>query len=627
MHRDTEWCNILESFDWGHCSQAQKKELLDLRPAFNNECKQILTSAARIQWSPRMSTESRVEFKTSERANSWTDVDQGTAVLENPRFNKGSVFPDDERREFGLRGLLPRRVQTVEQQLDRAYRQYKERSTDVGKNTFMASLKDQNEVLYFMLIQQHLKEMFPVIYTPTEGEAIANYSRLFRTPEGTFLTIDKPDEIQASLDQSSAKPEDVDIIVVSDGEQILGIGDQGVGGVLISIAKLVLYTLCAGVHPNRTLPVVLDCGTNNQELLNDEHYLGYPHPRVRGETYDSFVEAFVEAAHKRFPNALIHFEDFGVHNARRILDKYSPKLACFNDDVQGTGCVTLAAVTAAAHVAGLKVSDLRCVMYGAGSAGTGIADQIADAISLESGKSKDEAKRQIVCIDKQGVLLQSMRDELNDAQQGYAQADDDWKASDPKSLLEVIKNMKPHVLIGTSTQPGAFTQGVVREMVKHADRPIIFPLSNPTRLHEAQPQDLFAWTDGRVLTATGSPFDPVESGGKKREIAECNNSTVFPGIGLGAVLSRARLVTSAMLVEATKALAAQAPALQDPDAALLPDVQDVREISVKIAAAVVRQAEKEGMARQEGIPKNDGDLEEWIRVQMWRAEYRPLKKV
>jgi malate dehydrogenase (oxaloacetate-decarboxylating) len=512
-------------------------------------------------------------------------------------------------------------------QVQRAYEQYSQKTTDIGKNTFMTSLKAQNETLYYRVIQTHLKEMMPIIYTPTEGSAIANYSRLFRGPEGVFLTIDQAGEMEADFDQVAAS-DDIDIIVVSDGEQILGIGDQGVGGVLISIAKLVLYTLCAGIHPNRTLPVVLDCGTDNKDLLEDEHYLGLQKPRVRGEEYDAFVDKFVQTARKRFPKAYIHFEDFGVHNARRILDEYSSQIPCFNDDVQGTGCVTLAAVTAAAHVAGVKMGDLRCVMYGAGTAGTGIADQIADAIALDSGKEKEEAKKQIYCIDQQGVVLQSMGEDLNYAQKPYARPDEEWKDIDTKSLLEVVKQVKPHVLIGTSTQPGAFTKEVVQEMSKHIDRPMIFPLSNPTKLHEAKPEDLFKWSDGKVLTATGSPFDPVEvQGGKKREIAECNNSVVFPGIGLGTVLSRAKLITSAMLVEATKALAAQAPAMKDPDAALLPDVEDVREVSVKIAAAVIKQAVKEKVAQEEGIPESDEDLEEWIRVQMWQPEYRPLKKV
>ena len=461
----------------------------------------------------------------------------------------------------------------------------------------------------------------------TEGDAIANYSRLFRRPEGCYLDINRPDEIDKNLDKWGPS-EDVDIIAVSDGEQILGIGDQGVGGILISIAKLVIYTLCAGIHPARTLPVVLDCGTDNHELLNDELYLGNQRPRVRGEAYDEFVDRFLQACRKRYPKAYIHFEDFGLPNARRILDKYTPQIACFNDDVQGTGCVTLAAIYAALHVSKQSMGDMRVVMYGAGTAGTGIADQVSDAIAVESGKSKEEGLKQIWCVDKPGVLLQSMKDDLTPAQHPYARPDDEWEDADRKSLLEVVKKVKPHVLIGTSTKPRSFTKEVVQEMAKHVERPIIFPLSNPTRLHEADPKDLFEWTDGKVLTATGSPFPPVEmKNGKKREIAECNNSTTFPGIGLGAVLSRAKLMTPPMLVAAVKALAAQAPALKDPDAGLLPDVTNVREISVQIAAAVIRQAVKDGLNQEKDIPTDDGELGEWIKEQMWNAEYRPFRKV
>ncbi|KAJ9612379.1 NAD-dependent malic enzyme, mitochondrial [Cladophialophora chaetospira] len=550
---------------------------------------------------------------------------EGTALLETPAFNKGAAFPLEEREAFGLTGLVPARVGTLEDQVKRAYGQYLERRTPLGKNTFMTSLKDQNEVLYYRLIQEHLKEMFPIIYTPTEGEAIANYSRLFRRPAGIFLNIENPDGVETALSRSGKSSDEVDIIACSDGEQILGIGDQGVGGILISIAKLVLYTLCAGIHPGRTLPVVLDVGTDNPELLNDHLYLGLQQPRARGEKYDVFVDRFIRACRKQYPKAYIHFEDFGLQNARRILDKYMGEIACFNDDVQGTGCVTLAALYAASHVAGYSIKDLRVVIFGAGTAGIGIADQIRDAIAVESEKSKGEATRQIWCVDKPGLLLQSHGDDLSPAQKDYARSESEWQA-DNNSLLEVISRVKPHVLIGTSTKPGSFTKEIVQEMAKHVERPIIFPLSNPTRLHEAVPGDLIKWTEGKALTATGSPFPPVEFNGRTIEISECNNSTTFPGIGLGAVLSRARLITPEMLVAAVKALAAQAPALRDANAGLLPDVTHVREISVQIAAAVIKQAVNDGLAQEKDIPTDDQDLVEWIREQMWDAEYRPLTK-
>ncbi|KAJ4401144.1 NAD-dependent malic enzyme, mitochondrial [Didymella pomorum] len=550
----------------------------------------------------------------------------GNALLRTPYFNKGTAFTAEERATFKLHGLMPDNVQTLDEQVRRAYEQYKSRTSDIAKNTFMTSLKEQNEVLYYRLILDHLKEMFSIIYTPTEGEAIANYSRLFRKPEGCFLNIGDADRIEDDIKQWG-NPEDIDIIVVSDGQQILGIGDQGVGAILISVAKLVIYTLCAGIHPSRTLPVVLDCGTDNAELLDDDLYLGLRKPRATGEEYDNFVDTFVKAARKRYPRAYIHFEDFGLNNARRILDQYTPEIACFNDDVQGTGCVTLAAIMAAFKVSGVKWDEARFVMFGAGTAGTGIADQIKDAISQRTGKSKEEAGKQIWCVDKPGLLLEGKKDQLTPAQVNYARKDSEWEGKDHKCLLSVVKEVKPHVLIGTSTKPGAFTEDVVREMAKHIDRPAIFPLSNPTRLHEAKPQDLYDWTDGKVLVATGSPFEPVKHNGKEYEISECNNSVAFPGIGLGAVLSRTRLMTPALLVAAVEALAAAAPVVTGSGSGLLPDVEDVREISIQIARNVIKKAVEDGLAQEKDIPKVDSDLEEWIREQMWNAEYRPLELV
>ncbi|RYO43575.1 NAD-dependent malic enzyme [Alternaria arborescens] len=550
----------------------------------------------------------------------------GNALLRTPYFNKGSAFTKEERDTFKLHGLLPTNIQTLDEQVKRAYAQYNSRPSDLAKNTFMTSLKEQNEVLYYRLILDHLKEMFSVIYTPTEGEAIADYSKIFRRPEGCFLNIDDADRVEDDMKQWG-NPEDIDVIVVSDGQQILGIGDQGVGAILISIAKLVIYTLCAGIHPSRTLPVVLDCGTDNKDLLDDELYLGIRKERVFGEKYDDFVDKFVTAARKHYPKAYIHFEDFGLNNARRILDKYTPEIACFNDDVQGTGCVTLAAIMAAFKVSGTKWEEARFVMFGSGSAGTGIADQIQDAIVQNTGKSKEEAGRQIWCVDKPGLLLQGKKDQLTPAQLPFARDDKEWEGKEHGDLLSVIKEVKPYVLIGTSTKPGSFSEDVVREMVKHVERPVIFPLSNPTKLHEAKPQDLYDWTDGKALVATGSPFPPVKHNGKEYDISECNNSVTFPGIGLGAVLCRARLMTPALLVAAVQALASAAPVLNNRGAGLLPDVEDVREISVQIARNVIKKAIEDDLAQEKDIPSDDAELEEWIREQMWEAEYRPLKLV
>ncbi|KAL3462015.1 hypothetical protein BJX64DRAFT_299816 [Aspergillus heterothallicus] len=549
---------------------------------------------------------------------------QGASLLGNSYYNKGSAFPLHERQKFGLHGLLPPNIQTLDEQVSRAYQQYSSRADDLAKNTFMASMKAQNQVLYYKLLQTHLKEMFGVIYTPTEADAIQNYSRLFRKPEGCFLDIENQDLIEESL-ADFATGDEVDYIVVSDGEQILGIGDQGVGAILISVAKLVITTACAGIHPSRQLPVVLDCGTNNEDLLNDELYLGLRQPRARGKQYDDFVDKFVQAARKKFPNAYIHFEDFGLQNAKRLLDKYSPDIPCFNDDIQGTGCVTLAALMAGLHVSDVALKDVRVVCFGAGSAGTGIAAQISDAIATESNISKGDAMKQIWCIDKQGLLLKS-QDSLTSSQKLFAKDDAEWPDETDTDLLSVIKRVKPHVLIGTSTKPGAFTEESVREMARHVEHPIIFPLSNPTKLHEAKPQDLAEWTDGKALVATGSPFPAVEYKGEKKEIAECNNSTAFPGIGLGAVLSRTKRLSEKMIVAASKALAAKAPALEDPNKPLLPDVEDVRELSLNVAKAVIQTAVEEGLAQEEGIPEDEEELLEWIRVQMWEANYQPLER-
>ncbi|PSR79995.1 hypothetical protein BD289DRAFT_374795 [Coniella lustricola] len=554
----------------------------------------------------------------------------GTVLLNHAYFNKGSAHTAEERREFNLTGLLPQGIQTLDQQTKRAYDQYASLPDDLAKNTFMTSMKEQNEVLFYKLLQDHIDEMFSVIYTPTEGEAIQNYSRVFRRPEGCFLNINDMDRVRHDLGQWG-RPEDIDYIVVTDGEEILGIGDQGCGGVLISVAKLVLTTLCAGIHPNRVLPVVLDCGTDNEQLLKDDLYLGLREKRVRGEKYDQFVDALVQNAHDLFPRAYIHFEDFGITNARRLLEKYRPQLACFNDDVQGTGCVTLAAIMAGLHVTKQKLSDLRIVIFGAGTAGCGIADQIRDAIAAERDISKEEAAKNLWLIDKPGLLTTSS--ELNDAQKAFAKPSEEWESS--ADLLAVVKKVHPNVLIGTSTKPKAFTEDIIREMAKHVDRPIIMPLSNPTRLHEAVPEDLLAWTDGKALVATGSPFAPVKGPWGEIQVAECNNSVVFPGIGLGCVLSRARLLTDKMLVAAVEGVAEMSPALKDDKAPLLPGVDVVREVSVNIAKKVIRAAQKEGeqggegarIVQEEGIPDEDAELEEWIREQMWRAEYRPLKRV
>ncbi|KAH6853141.1 hypothetical protein B0I37DRAFT_358615, partial [Chaetomium sp. MPI-CAGE-AT-0009] len=531
---------------------------------------------------------------------------KGTVLLNNPYFNKGSAFTKEERHDFELSGLLPQSIQTLDQQVQRAYEQYSARPDDLAKNTFLTSMKDQNEVLYFKLLLDHLDEMFSVVYTPTEGDAIQNYSRLFRRPQGLFLNVHDIDRVHHDLSLWGMS-DDIDYIVVTDGEEILGIGDQGCGGILISVAKLALMTLCAGIHPNRVLPVVLDCGTDNETLLNDPLYLGLREKRVRGKEYDRLVETFVKSARELYPRAYIHFEDFGFQNARRLLDRWRPEIPCFNDDVQGTGCVTLAAIFAGLHVSKMKLGDLRMAVFGGGTAGVGIADQVRDAIATERGIPKEEAARQIWIVDKPGLLTNQV-ERLSDAQKTYARSED-WSHK-KTNLLGVVEEVKPNVLIGTSTVPKAFTEEIIREMAAHVDRPIILPLSNPTKLHEAAPADLFSWTGGKALVATGSPFKPVKGPwgpeGKEVqiEVAECNNSVVFPGIGLGSVLCRARLVTDKMLIAAVNGVVEHSPALGDDTAPLLPGVGAVREVSVRVARGVIQATVEEGMATEEGIPKN-----------------------
>lgn len=556
---------------------------------------------------------------------------RSSALLNHAVFNKGSAFSREERRDFKLTGLLPASQQTLEQQVERAYQQYSTRPNDLAKNTFLTSVRDQNQVLFFRLAQDHIKEMFSILYTPTEGDAIQNYSRLFRRPDGCFLNIHDTEHIFRDLAQWG-RAEDIDYIVVTDGEEILGIGDQGVGGILISLAKLILTTLCAGIHPSRTLGVVLDCGTDNEQLLNDPLYLGLREKRIRGKKYDQMVDMFVKSARRLFPRAYIHFEDFGLTNARRILDTYRPQMPCFNDDVQGTGCVTLAAIMSGFLVTQQSLADLRMVVFGAGTAGVGIADQVRDAVAAERGISKEEAAKHIWLIDKPGLLTDGI--EMSAAQKAFAKDQTEWHGK-KTDLLGVVEAIHPNVLVGTSTVPKAFTREIVQTMAAHVERPIILPLSNPTRLHEAVPADLLAWTGGRALVATGSPFAPVrgpwgpDGAEVEFEIAECNNSVVFPGIGLGSILCRASRVTDSMLVAAVEAVAEMSPVRKDPMAPLLPGVGVVRDVSVAIARRVVRAAAKEGVSTEAGMPLDGGDalLDEWIREQMWEAEYRPLKYV
>ncbi|KAI0082122.1 hypothetical protein K474DRAFT_1611883 [Panus rudis PR-1116 ss-1] len=546
---------------------------------------------------------------------------RGGSILTNPRWNKGTAFTLAERKDFGLTGRLPCRVNTLEEQLDRAYDQLRSRESDIRKNTFLQSMKDQNWVLYYSLIGRNLRELIPIIYTPTEAEAIANYSHLFRRSEGLYLTFPLQESMEEDfLEQTRGR--NIDLIVCSDAEAILGIGDQGVG---IATAKSAIYTLLAGIDPSRTLSVTLDVGTNNDDLLNDRLYVGWPNKRVRGEEYDKFIDKFVQLIRKYYPHSLLHFEDFGVTNAYRLLEKYRATHACFNDDVQGTGAVTLACIMSAVGVTKSELKDQRFVIYGAGSAGLGIARQVRDGIVTIDGVSREEANKQFWLLDKYGLIKESLGPEkIRDAVREFVRPDDEWvdvqtNEKGEVGLLEVVKRVKPTVLIGCSTQAGAFTEEIVKEMAKGTERPIILPLSNPSRLHEVKPQDANDWTEGKALIATGSPFPPCKQpNGKEYIVAECNNALIYPGLGFGAVLAQSRTLTDTMIIAGTQRLASLSPALKDPDNALLPDFGDSPEINLEVAIAVAEQAIEEGSA---GVSWKKEEVRENAKNKQWKAIY------
>lgn len=568
--------------------------------------------------------DARPETRWNDETTSWETTQRGRAVLTDPRLNKGTAFTDEERRDLGLVGLLPPRVLDLEQQAVRAYREYLSQPTDLAKNVFLTALHDRNEVLFFRLLGRHLPEMLPVVYTPTVGEAIQRYSHEYRRPRGVYLSVDDADGIEAALLASGRTADDVDLIIATDAEGILGIGDWGVGGIDIAVGKLNVYTAAAGINPARTLAVMLDVGTNRQELLDDPLYLGVPHHRVEREVYDDFIDSYVAAATRLFPHAILHWEDFGTSNARRILDRYRDRTLTFNDDMQGTGAVALAAILSATDLVGIPLHEHRVVVHGSGTAGIGIADQLRDAM-VEDGASPEAATAQFWCVGRHGLLTDD-RDDLRDFQVPYARRADevvDWAADAELGgvpLAEVVRRVRPTILIGTSGRPQVFTEEIVREMAAHTQRPVIMPMSNPTTLSEAFPHDLVEWTDGRALIATGSPFPPVTHQGTTYEIAQVNNALVFPGLGLGTIVARASRITDGMLRASARAVAS----LADPTSgSLLPRVAELRETSAVVAVAVARAAEADGVA---GAPSGD-DLEQRVRGAMWRCEYHPVVAV
>ncbi|WP_323747724.1 NAD-dependent malic enzyme [Catenulispora rubra] len=562
----------------------------------------------------------------TEQARRLATMARGRSVLTDPRLNRGTAFTLAERHALGLVGLLPQAVVTQDQQAARVYEQFRSQPTALEKYVSLASLRDRNEVLFYRLVTEHLAEILPIVYTSTVGTAIQHYNAEYRRPHGVYLSVDAPQDIERSLSAAGLGPEDVDLIVATDGEAILGIGDWGVGGVDIAVGKLVVYTAAAGIDPARVLPVMLDVGTDRQELLDDPGYLGNRHPRVDREAYDAFIDAYVQAAGHLFPDALLHWEDFGTANAHRILDRYRDKVFTFNDDIQGTGAVTLAAVLAGVAAGGRPLREHRIVVFGAGSAGVGIADDLREALHRD-GLSPEEATARIWCVDRYGLLTDD-QDTLRDFQVRYARPaaeSADWAHDADRhgvTLAEVVDRIHPTILIGTSGRGGAFTEPIVRAMAAHTDRPLILPMSNPTELAEATPSDLLDWTDGRALIAAGSPFDPVERDGVTYQIAQANNALVFPGLGLGAIVARAIRVTDGMLAAAAQAVADRVDT-DTPGAPILPPVPQLRETSVAVAVAVARAAAEAGVA---GVEVGDG-IEKQVRAAMWQPVYPEIVAV
>jgi malate dehydrogenase (oxaloacetate-decarboxylating) len=548
------------------------------------------------------------------------------AVLTTPLLNKGTAFTAEEREELGLTGLLPPVISTLEAQVKAAYAQYQRLPDALNKNIYLTALHDRNEVLFYRLLSGHLREMIPIVNDLTVGMAMQQYHHECRRPRGVYLSIDHLDGIEAAFANLGVGPEDIDLILATDAEQILGLGDWGVGGIEISIGKLAIYTAAGGIDPTRVIPVMLDVGTNRESLLKDPMYVGNRHARVRGERYDAFIEAYVETVTKLFPSALLQWEDFGPGNGRRILDKYRDRISTFNDDMQGTGTITLAAAVSAVRVCGSPMRNQRVVIFGAGTAGLGIADKIRNAMMRE-GLSSEEVSARVWLVDAAGLLIDDMGDRVHDYQRPYARSHAEvkrWKRNGPDDIVglaEVVHQVRPSMLIGASTVAGAFTEAIIREMAKHCERPIVFPLSNPAPMAEATPADLIAWTEGRALIATGSPFQPVTYRGVTYVIGQVNNAMLYPGLCLGAIVSRARRISDNMFAAAANAVSSLV-AVRLPGASLLPHVDDLRIVSLTVAVAVAEAAVEDGLARVtfKDIVQQVGDA-------MWEPEYREIRAV
>jgi len=550
-----------------------------------------------------------------------TDRTSMNALLD-PLRNRGVAFSLEERYQLGLVGRLPSAVLTLDQQTERAYAQLHQQRDDLAENVYLEQLHDRNEVLYYRLLADHLAELLPVVYDPTVGRAIKLYSHEYRRPRGVYLSIDRPEDIASSFETLGLAADDVDLLVVTDAEEILGIGDWGVNGMQISVGKLAVYTAAAGIHPGRCIPVSLDVGTNNETLLNDPLYLGERHSRRRGQEYDDFIASYIETVTRLYPKALLHFEDFGPGNARRILEQYRGKVRIFNDDVQGTGAITLAAMRSALKVTGERFKDQRLVVFGAGSAGCGIADQLRNAM-VADGASSGQANRQVWLVDRQGLLTDEMTD-LRDYQKPYARPAaevKEWTDGAPTDLLTTVRHVKPTILLGTSTVAGSFTEEIIKSMAEGVDRPIVFPLSNPTERIEAMPADVLTWTSGKALCAVGIPVPPVELDGTTFTIGQANNALLYPGLGLGTVVSRATHVTDHMLLAAADAVAGQVASRQL-GAPLLPPVENLRASSAIVAGAVIRAAVDDGVAESDlGDVTDDSELVQLVQNAMWQPVY------
>jgi len=550
-----------------------------------------------------------------------SDIPRGMDLLDSPLLNKGTAFSSAERTKFGLNGLLPPEVETLQQQGERAYEAFQRKSDELERHIYLRALQDTNEVLFYKLLLDHIEEMTPLVYTPTVALACEQFSHIYRRPRGLFISYPLRDSIPQLLRNRPNK--DVDVIVVTDGERILGIGDQGAGGLGIPIGKLSLYTLIGGIRSERTLPIVLDVGTNNQERLKDPEYLGWRHERITGQDYYDFVDQFVQAVKQELPQVCLQWEDFATPHARPILQRYHDQLLTFNDDIQSTSAVALGAIIGAVKVAGRRLTDQEIVMLGAGSAGIGVADGLHEAMKGE-GLSEKEARSHFWVLDKDG-LLHSGRKDLTSEQTVYAQPESrvsGWpRTSNGRiGLADVIGSVDATILIGLSTVGGAFSEQIVREMGRKVERPIIFPLSNPTSKSEATAEDLIRWTDGRALVASGSPFSPVNFDGRKIPITQCNNVYIFPAMGLAVVASRAQRVTESMMLTAARALGANSPALKDPSGSLLPALKDMRRVAAEIAVAVGIEAQKNGVA-----PKvSEDELHQRVAKTQWTPAYSSL---